>query len=105
MQSESSSLQNYLLCGPRWTGKTTSARILAKAINCLNPHDGNPCNECENCKLINSWKTTDYVEIDAASNTWVDNVREVIIDQAWYQPISLKKKMFKFWKNYGRIFL
>ena len=94
MQSDSSSLQNYLLCGPRWTWKTTSARILAKAINCLDPHDWNPCNKCANCELINSWKTTDYVEIDAASNTWVDNVREVIIDQAGYQPISLKKKIY-----------
>jgi len=94
MQSDSSSLQNYLLCGPRWTWKTTSARILAKAINCLDPHDGNPCNKCANCELINSGKTTDYVEIDAASNTWVDNVREVIIDQAGYQPISLKKKIY-----------
>ena len=94
MQSDSFSLQNYLLCGPRWTWKTTSARILAKAINCLDPHDGNPCNKCANCELINSWKTTDYVEIDAASNTWVDNVREVIIDQAGYQPISLKKKIY-----------
>ncbi len=94
MQSDSSSLQNYLLYGPRWTWKTTSARILAKAINCLDPHDWNPCNKCANCELINSWKTTDYVEIDAASNTWVDNVREVIIDQAGYQPISLKKKIY-----------
>ena len=94
MQSDSSSLQNYLLCWPRWTWKTTSARILAKAINCLDPHDGNPCNKCANCELINSWKTTDYIEIDAASNTWVDNVREVIIDQAGYQPISLKKKIY-----------
>ncbi len=94
MQSDSSSLQNYLLCGPRGTWKTTSARILAKAINCLDPHDWNPCNKCANCELINSWKTTDYVEIDAASNTWVDNVREVIINQAWYQPISLKKKIY-----------
>lgn len=94
MQSDSSSLQNYLLCGPRWTWKTTSARILAKAINCLDPHDGNPCNKCANCELINNWKTTDYIEIDAASNTWVDNVREVIIDQSGYQPISLKKKIY-----------
>ena len=94
MQSEFSSLQNYLLCWPRWTWKTTSARILAKAINCLDLHDGNPCNICANCELINSWKTTDYVEIDAASNTWVDNVREVIISQANYQPISLKKKIY-----------
>ena len=94
MQSDSSALQNYLLYGPRWTWKTTSARILAKAINCLDPHDWNPCNKCANCELINSWKTTDYVEIDAASNTWVDNVREVIIDQAGYQPISLKKKIY-----------
>ena len=94
MQSDSSSLQNYLLCGPRWTWKTTSARILAKAINCLDPHDGNPCNKCANCELINSWKTTDYIEIDASSNTWVDNVRDVIINKADYQPISLKKKIY-----------
>ena len=85
---------NYLLFWPRWTGKTTAARILAKAINCLNPHDGNPCNECFNCKTINEGKTLDYVEIDAASHTGVDNIREEILDKAAYPPANLKKKIY-----------
>lgn len=85
---------NFLFFWPRWTGKTSSARILAKAINCLNTTDGNPCNECLNCKTINEWTTLDYIEIDAASHTWVDNIREEILDKVPYPPTVLKKKIY-----------
>ncbi|MDR2190881.1 MAG: DNA polymerase III subunit gamma/tau [Candidatus Peribacteria bacterium] len=94
MQSDRESLQNYLLTGPRGTGKTSSARILAKAINCLNPHEGNPCNACTNCDIINAGTSLDYVEIDAASHTGVDNIREEILDKALYPPTALKKKIY-----------
>jgi DNA polymerase-3 subunit gamma/tau len=94
MQSSRDSLQNYLLTGPRGTGKTTTARILAKAINCLNPVDGNPCNVCANCATINASSSLDYVEIDAASHTGVDNIREEILDKALYPPTTLKKKIY-----------
>ena len=71
---------NFLFYGPRGTWKTSSARIFAKAINCLNQQDGNPCNQCENCLSINAGKTLDVVEIDAASHTQVDNIREEILE-------------------------
>jgi DNA polymerase-3 subunit gamma/tau len=63
-------------------------------MNCLNLQDGNPCNECVNCKTIDEGKTLDYVEIDAASHTGVDNIREEIIDKAAYPPTVLKKKIY-----------
>lgn len=85
---------NFLFYGPRGTGKTSTARIFAKAINCLNPHNGNPCNACEHCVTINAGKTLDVVEIDAASHTQVDNIREEIIDKAPYPPAALKKKVY-----------
>ena len=83
----------YLLCGPRWTGKTSTARIFAKAINCENPNKWNPCNSCKICEAINNESLVDVIEIDAASNTWVDNIRE-IIEKAQYKPTNAKFKVY-----------
>lgn len=83
----------YLFCWPRWTGKTSTARIFAKAINCLNPHDWNPCLNCEICKWFNDDSLVDIIEIDAASYTWVDNVRE-IIERAKFLPTKCKYKVY-----------
>jgi len=88
--------QAYLFCGPRAVGKTTLARVLAKAINCENKKDREfePCNKCASCVSITAGKNLDIIEIDAASNTGVDNVRENIIAFSRLAPASAKFKVF-----------
>ena len=86
--------QTYIFFGPRGTGKTSTARILSKAINCLQVQEGNPCNKCINCQTITANKSVDFVEIDAASHTGVDNIREEIVSKASYPPMGLKKKIY-----------
>ncbi|PNT90965.1 DNA polymerase III subunit gamma/tau [Clostridium thermosuccinogenes] len=83
----------YLFCGTRGTGKTTMAKIFSRAINCLNPQNGDPCNECEICRAVLSDSSLDVVEIDAASNNSVDNVRE-IRDEVIYAPSQAKYKVY-----------
>lgn len=83
----------YLFCGTRGTGKTTMAKIFSRAINCLSPKEGDPCNTCEICKGILSGSILDVVEIDAASNNSVDNIRE-IRDEVIYAPSQAKYKVY-----------
>ena len=80
-----------LFCGTRGTGKTSMAKILARAVNCLNPKDGNPCNECANCKAILSNTSINVYEMDAASNNKVDDIR-LIREQVEYPPVGMRYK-------------
>lgn len=83
----------YLFCGSRGTGKTTCAKILSRAVNCLSPVGGNPCGKCEACLAIEAGTATDVLEMDAASNNGVDNIRD-IRDEVVYAPSTLKYRVY-----------
>lgn len=83
----------YLFCGTRGTGKTSIAKIFARAVNCEHPVNGSPCNECEVCRSINAGTSMNVIEIDAASNNGVDNIRE-IVEEVQYSPAEGKYKVY-----------
>ena len=83
----------YLFCGTRGTGKTTIARLLARAVNCTNPQDANPCNQCEICRGISDGSIIDVIEFDAASNSRVEDMRG-ILDEVIYSPSKAKYKVY-----------
>ena len=83
----------YLFCGTRGTGKTSVAKIFAKAVNCEHPVNGSPCGECEMCRSISEGRSMNVIEIDAASNNGVDNIRE-IREEVAYRPTEGKYKVY-----------
>ncbi len=91
--SEDKTVWAYIFTWPRGTGKTSTARIFAKAINCENPQEWDPCGVCDTCIAFSNNSLIDIIEIDAASHTWVDNIRE-IIEKAQFQPTHTKYKIY-----------
>ena len=83
----------YLFCGTRGTGKTTIAKLFAKSVNCEHPVDGDPCGQCRSCRAIASGSSMNVIEIDAASNNGVDNIRE-IVEEVSYSPAEGKYKVY-----------
>ena len=83
----------YLFCGTRGTGKTSAAKVLSRAINCLNPQDGDPCGECEVCRMLKQETSMDVVEIDAASNNGVDEIRD-LREKIKYPPAVTRYKVY-----------
>jgi len=91
--SEKKTVWAYLFCWPRWTWKTSTARLFAKTVNCMSQKDWNPCLKCDICKDFLEEKLVDIIEIDAASHTWVDNIRE-IIEKANFTPTKTTYKIY-----------